>query len=61
MFSSPRDFRVTKSRITWEGACYTYKGNRNMNKVLEWKHNGKYHFEELGLYDSIILKWTLDI
>lgn len=31
-----------------------------MNNVLEWKPNGKYHFEELGLYDSIILKWILD-
>jgi hypothetical protein len=28
-----------------------------MEKVLEWKPNGKYNFEELGLYNSIVLKW----
>jgi len=61
LFSSPRDLRVTKSRIIWEGAYYTYRGNRIMNKASEWKPKGKYHFEELGLYDSIILKWILDI
>jgi hypothetical protein len=61
LFSSPRDLRVNKSRIIWEGACYPYRENRNMYKVLEWKPNGKYHFEELGLHDSIILKWILDI
>jgi hypothetical protein len=32
-----------------------------MYRVLEWKPNGKYHLEELGLYDSIILEWILDI
>jgi len=31
-----------------------------MNKVLEWRPNGQYRLEELGLYDSIILKWILD-
>jgi len=30
-----------------------------MNKVLEWKRNGNYHFKELGSYDSIILKMDL--
>jgi hypothetical protein len=47
---------MTKSRIIWEGACYTYRGNRNVNKDLEWKPEGKYHFKELDFYGSIILK-----
>jgi hypothetical protein len=45
--------------MRWAGACDSFRGKRDVNRVFVGKPEGQYYVEDIGISASIIFKWII--